>query len=209
MDHPSADKTLRRAAETSLAWICDGVVRAGQGYDESTLLHFDVEVVGIRHPPIVAQEVPARRIQAMDERPEGGAWLKPNPEASLVMLIDTEFNIHSAHVLKAEEGRVITSGAAGAAHTCLRQAAEQSIGTVKDGDRGPERAPIVRMGFKADARHERVEANALYTLPDLLLTVRMRRCHGCRTVKRINTAWLGDTVAITHNLRIVNSRGSQ
>jgi hypothetical protein len=46
--------------------------------------------------------------------------------------------------------------------------------------------------------------------PDLPLTVRMmRRCRGCRTVNRVKSAWLGDTVVMTHDLRIVNSRGSQ
>ena len=47
--------------------------------------------------------------------------------------------------------------------------------------------------------------------PDLLLTVvrMMRRCHGCLdTVKRVNTAWRGNTVAMMHYLRIVNSRGN-
>ena len=38
----------------------------------------------------------------------------------------------------------------------------------------------------------------------------MSRCRGCLdTVKRINTAWRGDTVAMMHDLRIVKSRGRQ
>jgi hypothetical protein len=38
----------------------------------------------------------------------------------------------------------------------------------------------------------------------------MSRCRGCRdTVKRVNSAWRGNTVAMMHYLRIVNSRGSQ
>ena len=47
-------------------------------------------------------------------------------------------------------------------------------------------------------------------VPDLLLTVRMvRRRSGCSTIKRLNTAWLGNTAAMMHYLRIINSRGSQ
>jgi hypothetical protein len=42
------------------------------------------------------------------------------------------------------------------------------------------------------------------------LSVRMmRRCRGYRTVKRVKTAWLGNTVAMMHYLRIVNSGGRQ
>jgi hypothetical protein len=59
-------------------------------------------------------------------------------------------------------------------------------------------------------------------VPDLRLSVTMmsscryvtmmssRRWCGCRdTVKRINTAWRGNTVAMMHYRRIVKSRGRQ
>jgi hypothetical protein len=56
-------------------------------------------------------------------------------------------------------------------------------------------------------------------VPDLRLSVTMMSscryvtmssCRGCRdTVKRGNTAWLSNTVAMMHHLRIVKSRGSQ
>jgi hypothetical protein len=47
-------------------------------------------------------------------------------------------------------------------------------------------------------------------VPDLVLTVpTMRRCRGCRTVQRLKCAWLGNTAAVMHYLRIVNSQGSQ
>ena len=51
----------------------------------------------------------------------------------------------------------------------------------------------------------------LQLMPDLALMVRtMRRCRGCLdTVKRGNSAWRGNTVAMMHYLRIVNSGGSQ
>ena len=46
--------------------------------------------------------------------------------------------------------------------------------------------------------------------PRLFLTVMMmRRCRGCSAVKRVKTAWLGNTAAMVRYLRIVNSRGSQ
>jgi hypothetical protein len=44
-------------------------------------------------------------------------------------------------------------------------------------------------------------------VPDLLLMMRRRR--GRLTVKRVETACLGNAVAMLHYLRIVNSRGSQ
>ena len=55
---------------------------------------------------------------------------------------------------------------------------------------------------------------AAYSLLDLPLDVpmMMSRCRwcGCRNaVKRVNTTWLGDTVAMMHYLRIVNSRSNQ
>jgi hypothetical protein len=42
-------------------------------------------------------------------------------------------------------------------------------------------------------------------VPDLLL---MSRCRGCRTVKRVNSARLGDAAVMNHDRRIVNSQGS-
>ena len=53
-------------------------------------------------------------------------------------------------------------------------------------------------------------AGALFSCPTYSLPVRMmRRCRGCRTVKRVNSAWLGNTAVMMHYRRIVNSRGSQ
>jgi hypothetical protein len=57
------------------------------------------------------------------------------------------------------------------------------------------------------------KASALFSCPTYFLpcsTTMMRRCRGCRaTVKRVITAWLGHTVAMAHDLRIVNARGSE
>jgi hypothetical protein len=54
------------------------------------------------------------------------------------------------------------------------------------------------------------KASALFSCPTYFLPCgMMRRCRGYRTVKRVKTAWLGNTVAMLHDLRIVNSRGSQ
>ena len=36
-----------------------------------------------------------------------------------------------------------------------------------------------------------------------------RRCLGCRTVKRVERAWLSNAMAMTHHRRIVNARGTQ
>jgi hypothetical protein len=36
-----------------------------------------------------------------------------------------------------------------------------------------------------------------------------RRYGGWLTVKRVETAWLGNTAVMMHDLRIVDSRGSQ
>jgi hypothetical protein len=59
-----------------------------------------------------------------------------------------------------------------------------------------ERSPATRLGQ--------------FELPDLLLSVpMMRRCCGCRTVKRVKTAGLGNTAAMMHYLRTVNARGTQ
>ncbi len=46
-------------------------------------------------------------------------------------------------------------------------------------------------------------------VPELRLPVRMRRCRGCRTVKRVKSAWRGNAVAMMHYLRIVNAGGRQ
>ena len=37
----------------------------------------------------------------------------------------------------------------------------------------------------------------------------MRRCRGCRAVKRVKTSWFGNAMAMMHYLRIVNARGRQ
>ena len=65
---------------------------------------------------------------------------------------------------------------------------------------------------KPARRHEQCRKPFHRTLVhDLLLTVMrmMRRCHGCLdTVKRVNTARRGNTVAMMHYLWIVKSRGN-
>jgi hypothetical protein len=43
----------------------------------------------------------------------------------------------------------------------------------------------------------------------LLAVLMMRRSCGCRTVKRVKGAWLGNTVAMMHDRRIVNAGGRQ
>jgi hypothetical protein len=66
--------------------------------------------------------------------------------------------------------------------------------------------------FRATATRVRNrKARRVVLVPDLPLMVRMmRRCRGCLdTVKRGNSAWRGNTVAMMHYLRIVNSGGSQ
>jgi hypothetical protein len=54
------------------------------------------------------------------------------------------------------------------------------------------------------------KVGALFSRPTYFLPCGMRRrCRGCQTVKRVNSAWLGNTAAMMHYLRIVNSRGRQ
>ena len=65
--------------------------------------------------------------------------------------------------------------------------------------------------FGPPTRGRNRKARRVVLVPDLPLMVRMmRRCRGCLdTVKRGNSAWRGNTVAMMHYLRIVNSGGSQ
>src|SRR6476661_952444 len=46
-------------------------------------------------------------------------------------------------------------------------------------------------------------------VPDLVSVPMMRRCRGCRTVKRVKAFWLGNAMAMMHYLRIVNAGGRQ
>jgi bifunctional non-homologous end joining protein LigD len=65
--------------------------------------------------------------------------------------------------------------------------------------------------FQACAKHELEGIVSKHVLAPLPLPVRIMRsrCHGCRTVKRIESTRLGNAVAMVHYLRIVNARGIQ
>lgn len=77
---------------------------------------------------------------------------------------------------------------------------------------GAESPLVVRAGL-AGAEGGGCSATAALSLgsglPLSMPVMRSRRRRGCRTIKRVERAWLGDTAAVMHYRRVVKSRGSQ
>ncbi len=109
-----------------------------------------------------------------------------------------------------------------------RAAAEVERQKLRDGVGGPHQTgagwlrALRQIGGRCDVVHRvrnsrrlaavpLAETPSLVAVPGLLFSVPTmnRRCCGCRTIKRVKRAGLGNAAAMMHDLRIVDARGTQ